>query len=439
MSSASRFFWLLWASAACLSCSAIVGKMLDGKDGSASDPADDRAETADVEVYCPLPLTQCGGSCTDTQIDRENCGECGVVCIVPSYCRNGHCVCPDEPPGLLECDGECVDTNTDSLNCGGCGFVCAGNELCDGTGRCASECSEGYTLCGSGSTRHCADLSTDTASCGACDRHCPIYPHAAPVCEGGSCTFACDEGWSDANGSTGDGCECLILGETCDGEDNDCDGIADEGFECHMNQIEPCTLDGTTCTGTRQCSDACAWEPCNSPAWQCTPDVTSQTCTLHGSCTGTQTCREDCTWSVCDNEAWTCTEPGISEACTLTASLCSGSRTCLACEWGTCTASCAEPTPYCCPLTGCVDTDTNISNCGTCGHACNPGGTCVDGRCRYPDVHEDSDGPDLPDVVEPDWEADFEIEVEPDFGPDWGFDPEPEEESEGEDDPAASP
>jgi hypothetical protein len=465
-SHASRVFGLILAAAACLSCSAIVDNMLEGKDGSVDDPVDDRADTTDAEVVCPLPLTSCGGVCTDTAIDRENCGECGVVCVVPSYCRNGHCVCPDEPAGLLECDGECVNTDTDSQNCGGCGTVCAADELCDGTGRCASECSEGYEMCGSGSTRHCADLSTDTASCGECDRHCPIYPHAVPVCDGGSCTFACDPGWSDPNVSTDDGCECLIFEEYCDGKDNDCDGLADEEFECLMNQTEPCTLDGTTCTGTRQCSDACAWESCTNPAWQCTPDGTSQTCTLHGSCTGNRTCQDDCTWSACNNPDWTCSDPGLTEACNLTDSLCSGSRTCLACVWGACAASCAGSTPDCCPSTGCVNTDTDSRNCGTCGNACDPGGSCSVGRCHYPDVIDHPDIPDLPDWdAEPDWEVDFDVEIEPDWEvafeleaesereeeleeemefepdiePDWGLDPDMESETEGGDDVVTSP
>ncbi len=52
------------------------------------------------------------------------------------------------------------------------------------------------------------------------------------TCEAGRCT--CPDGFRDADGALGNGCECPVTNdgvEVCDGRDNDCDGEADEGFD----------------------------------------------------------------------------------------------------------------------------------------------------------------------------------------------------------------
>jgi hypothetical protein len=73
----------------------------------------------------------CGGICTDTSSDRNNCGGCGNVCPPGVSCHNGSCGCL---PGQTNCSGTCRDTTNDPQNCGACGNACGVGKVCqDGT------------------------------------------------------------------------------------------------------------------------------------------------------------------------------------------------------------------------------------------------------------------------------------------------------------------
>ncbi|HEY5053235.1 MAG TPA: MopE-related protein, partial [Solirubrobacterales bacterium] len=77
------------------------------------------------------------------------------------------------------------------------------------------------------------DLQTDIANCGTCFHQC-IVPNATPSCLAGVCKFACQAGFFDADNDPSNGCECTKTNggvEICDGLDNDCNGIIDDGFD----------------------------------------------------------------------------------------------------------------------------------------------------------------------------------------------------------------
>jgi len=102
-----------------------------------------------------------------------------------------------------------------------------------------------------------------------------------------------------------------VSAETCDGEDNDCDGQVDEDL------VRDCA---TACgTGTETCVNG-AWQGCDAPpveeevcdgvdnncdgstdpGCECTPGDT-QPCGSADACeTGTQTCGSDGTWGACE-------------------------------------------------------------------------------------------------------------------------------------------
>jgi hypothetical protein len=78
------------------------------------------------------------------------------------------------------------------------------------------------------------DVSTDPLNCGVCGVVCSA-PTATTQCRGGRCTISsCTPGYVDTDGNPGNGCECMVTNggvEICDGADNDCNGVIDDGFD----------------------------------------------------------------------------------------------------------------------------------------------------------------------------------------------------------------
>ncbi len=110
------------------------------------------------------------------------------------------------PPGAMDAGSVCV---------AGAPEICNGvDDDCDGV------TDEGY------------DLNWDTGNCGRCDNNC-TRDHTVAFCVRGACSFeACDSGYANRDGSWDNGCECAVLPEICNGVDDDCDGLVDEGGVC---------------------------------------------------------------------------------------------------------------------------------------------------------------------------------------------------------------
>jgi hypothetical protein len=168
----------------------------------------------------------CGQTCTDLQVDPNNCNACGNVCPFNNVClsgapagvrSSGNCVpCAS---GLTACGttisiqgfnqnqttSVCVDAQTDNNNCGTCGNVCPANATCQ-----SGSCNCPLTAC---SSQSCTDLQTDPNNCGTCGNVCP--PNNA--CESGSCVDCgsltacgqtCEDTLSDFNNCGGCGNSC---------------------------------------------------------------------------------------------------------------------------------------------------------------------------------------------------------------------------------------
>jgi len=61
-------------------------------DGGVACPSSQVCEQGQCKNACVLGTSQlCGQSCTDTSLDPNNCGACGVVCAAGLSCHGGHC------------------------------------------------------------------------------------------------------------------------------------------------------------------------------------------------------------------------------------------------------------------------------------------------------------------------------------------------------------
>ncbi|NMC71862.1 MAG: hypothetical protein GYA57_17605 [Myxococcales bacterium] len=328
------------------------------------------------------------------------------------------------PPGQLRCDGVCVDPLSHPQHCGGCGFACPAGQLCS-AGVCVTSCPPPLVACGGS----CVDPQTNADHCGSCGHACPGAVNADGACEGGACVTRCRPGWADVDGLPGCEYECDFGSstESCNGADDDCDGAIDESFACAIGEPVSCT---TSCgsTGTGNCTITC--EPPNGPG--CTPPVetcdgTDQDCDTVcdngfgccrgqvGACTtslgapGSRTCGSDCTWGACtasgeacngtdDDGDGLCDEDfecclGSTGACSTTCST-TGTRSCsTTCSWGTC-----SPPPETCNGTddNCNGLcDDGVGECcrgasGPCSTSCGTTGTrscsasCTWGICTPP-------------------------------------------------------
>jgi hypothetical protein len=100
------------------------------------------------------------------------------------------------------------------------------------------------------------DLLNDPLNCGACGNLCS-FPRSTAACVQGQCVIAsCNPGYVDLDKKSDNGCECLQTNggkEICDGADNDCDGVIDNGFDL-QNDANNCGACGVVCSGANATS-----------------------------------------------------------------------------------------------------------------------------------------------------------------------------------------
>ncbi len=224
--------------------------------------------------------------------------------------------------------------------------------------------------------------------------------HAPLVCGGDDC--------DDSTASRAPGFE-----ETCDGVDNDCDGVVDNQATC-ANALEQC-MDGVcTCDAEHTCGSGCYElsndrQHCGSCDTEC-PD--GATCT-DGECTtctdGTDLCadanacfdlssdRRHC--GDCDNSCPTgATCVAGFCACANEQTMCDGECIDVSIDLdncGACGSACTNQGEHClagtcaCTKKGaaacdgvCIDVASDELNCGTCGVQCDGGTTCIGGSCK---------------------------------------------------------
>ncbi len=244
---------------------------------------------------CVAGFGDCDGNaangCEATLNTAAHCGSCANTCSggTPT-CQAGVCV-SGCGAGETLCSSTCVNTQTNPNHCNACMAACPSvfnaNATCT-AGACGFSCNTGFGNCnGSGGDGCETTTSSDVNHCGACGTVCPTRANAARTCSMNTCGFTCNSNFADCNGAVPDGCEqrldvagnCGACGanppEVCDGDDDDCDGVADDGLRASM-QLNIATPElmmlNASCTIGNEASVACR-------------NAANDYCASHSSCT----------------------------------------------------------------------------------------------------------------------------------------------------------
>ena len=170
------------------------------------------AVDAGTTQTCAYPNEMCptaeGVFCLNVLSDPQNCGGCGNVCSVDTYCGNGtctptavqadagtaiKCVYPQQSCDPPAASPYCADFSLDLNNCGACFKACMPGYSCQ-AGACVPPASDGGApdggfSCGSGTSMcdgmYCADFTGDDANCGGCHITCTTQEK----CMQGECFF----------------------------------------------------------------------------------------------------------------------------------------------------------------------------------------------------------------------------------------------------------
>ncbi len=180
-----------------------------------------------------------------------------------------------------------------------------------------------------------------------------------------------------------DGC---LTAELCNGMDDDCDSMVDEGFDL-MTDDNNCGSCGNRCNNDLTCiSGSCGCAPglTFDPPSNCR-DLTSDSSHCGAL---TNACNDDewCVASMCE------CRPGLSasgssciDTTTDPANCGSVGNPCMTgevCSDSSCVSVCMSGETVC--SGSCVDLDTDDLNCGFCGRTCSAGRLCRNGNCeRY--------------------------------------------------------
>jgi cysteine-rich repeat protein len=233
-----------------------------------SDTAVDACRTSCRWAYCGDGVVDTGEACDDgNTIDTDACRN---SCALPG-CGDGVVQAGEEcDDGNTVNTDACLNTCMDA-SCGD-GYAWTGIEQCDtATPRaCASSC-------GSSGTQACVACSWETTctapgeECNGTDDDCDTAcDNGFACCAGtsGSCTTGCGSSGTRVCSAICGWSACTPPAEICNGADDDCDTTCDEGFGCCAGAVTPCAT-GCSSVGTRTCSAACTPGACVAPTETC--------------------------------------------------------------------------------------------------------------------------------------------------------------------------
>ncbi len=274
---------------------------------------------------------------------------CHIVVLVAEGCNDSNPCTKDECNHVTGCDHEPVDDGTPCSE----GLVCQGG-IC--VGACEPNCAGktcGDNGCG-GSCGTCTDGNECTAD--QCVGGVCSYP---PANEGALCA---SPGLCKGTCSAGVCIESAV--EVCNGVDDDCDKVIDEGGVCGQG---PCNgiPNGNACNDGDACTtgDTCVGGQCVGTPKDCS--YMDSACT-HGVCAGGTCISQNQAGACSDGDSCTVSDTCVNGQCLGTPKDCSylaGACTQGLCSGGTCIAQ---------------------NKAGACsdGNACTTGDTCLNGLCQ---------------------------------------------------------
>lgn len=149
----------------------------------------------------------------------------------------------------------------------------------------------------------------------------------------------------DCSNGCGEGSETCVDGywvdctapaassEVCNGEDDDCDGVADNGFECSIGETQTCGTNVGTCEeGTQECGSSCTWRACKGdvePQEEVCEGYEDEDCdgTVDNGCSCNDGETRECCGGVqieCENGVWPSCPAPPTEVCNGQDDDCSG-------------------------------------------------------------------------------------------------------------------
>ncbi len=361
-------------------------------------PSVDCAQAADGTLCAASPTAAgecCGGSCVNSASDNANCWRCGMTCPPGTNCLGEYCIDSDgglsEPQAPSSCVGRGDSDFCATPDGGGacCAGTCVGEPNLSSCAECGLGCPNcfggcpGGTACvydalgagGPGPTAICEKIgcSGEGDLCAFGQRQ-PVVTTVVQLIEGALGSAACCSG--TCVDTTQDPLNCGTCGVAC--ASGICAFAGASSSTCFLSQPDTDCLE--TCGPLTVCvRGTCVDSSCDASLYCAAEDGSVGIC-----CSASPFGRSPFACSDLANDPLNCGGCGFA---------CPPGQSCSQGACGGTPADCAHRIGgfcdldaglgyLCCPGVGCTNTETDASNCGTCGTICPAGMSCQSGSCQ---------------------------------------------------------